>query len=293
MTLLTSTVDSLSAPAIFGWLMVSLVAGYVASAFWSWYRLCHIPGPRLASFSYLWIGLNIFRGTTYQAYQGLKKYGPLVRNGPNYLVTDDPDVIRAMAGARSRYTRDHWYKGAKFHPDKDNMGSTIDTKAHDLIKAKVASGYSGRENPDLEVAIDSQVCRLVDLIRRKHISTGDDLHSVDFCLLSRYFTLDVITRLGYGNAFGYLDEGVDLYEWVWHVDHVVTVMTLTLDIPWIRHVFYSSLGLRLFGPKPTDKRGFGRVMGYVLRTSLWLTRTNSSCCECYRLTQIPEGWPTV
>ncbi|KAH8887924.1 cytochrome P450 [Thozetella sp. PMI_491] len=246
---------------LLGLLALGVITWSITSTAWSWYRLRHIPGPRLASFSNLWIGLNSFRGNNYNAYLGLKKYGSLVRNGPNYLVTDDPDVLRTMAGARSKYKRDAWYQAAKFGPGMDSMASIIDTEAHDAIKAKVTSGYSGHENPDLEVAIDSQVCRLIDLIRRKFISTGDDFRPVDFAPLSRYFTLDVITRLGYGAPFGHLDEGTDVYGWVAQINLLSIATTVAMDVPWIRQVLFSEWAMRLIGPKATDKFGVGKVMG--------------------------------
>lgn len=72
----------------------------------AWYRLQHFQGPFLASFSYLFIANSQRSGRTYKIYTDLnKRYGPLVRIGPNKLATDDPDVIRKMSSARSTYRR--------------------------------------------------------------------------------------------------------------------------------------------------------------------------------------------
>ncbi|KAH8878956.1 cytochrome P450 [Thozetella sp. PMI_491] len=264
MSILTGDGDTLNIQHLAGWLVTTLIAWYISSALRAWYRLRHIPGPRLASFSHLWIAVHTFRGNNHKAYMGLRKYGPLVRNGPNYLVTDDPDVLRTISGARSKYVRDPWYH-VKFDPDRDTMASTLDTVVHDAIKAKVASGYSGRENPDLEAAVDSQVSRLVGLIRRKHLSTNDRLRRVDFCSFARFFTLDVITRLGYGKAFGYLDEGIDIYGWIAQIDGALALMSLAMDVPAIRRVVFSSFMLKLFGPKTWDQKGVGKMMGVTRR----------------------------
>jgi hypothetical protein len=259
--MIPSNIPSLNGFTIFGWVTASFVTWYVVSSIRTWYRLRHIPGPPLASFSYLWMVLNTMRGRNHEAYLGLKSYGSLVRNGPNYLVTDDPEALRMMASARSKYARDSWYSAAKWSPDRETMGSLLDTAAHDKIKAKMAGGYSGRENPDLEAAIDSQVARLVSLIRRKHLSSGGEHRAVDFSPLSRYFTLDVITRLGYGKAFGYLDEGIDVYGFVGQVDMMVSTMSVAMDIPLARKILFTPFVMRLVGPQPTDATGIGKVMG--------------------------------
>ncbi|KAH8896080.1 cytochrome P450 [Thozetella sp. PMI_491] len=264
MNLIASGLGVTSWSTIVSSVIVSLVTWYLVSAVLAWYRLRHIPGPWLASFSYLWIGLNTLRGKNAQAYLSLEKYGRLVRNGPNYLVTDDPETLRAIAGSRAKYTRDSWNTAAKFGK-LDSMASLISTKAHDAIKAKVASGYNGRENPDLEPAIDSQICRLIHLIRRKFTSNGENFRPVDFSLISRYFTLDVITRLGYGQPFGYLDEGTDVYGWISQIDLVIGLNSVAFDVPWIRRIFYFQPIMHLLGPKATDKTGIGKIMSVTQR----------------------------
>jgi hypothetical protein len=253
-------------PAAWVRLVVTLIVLYIGWAVWTWYPLRHVPGPRLASFSYLWKVRNHLFRTCKPGFLSLKKYGSIVRVGPNYVVTDDPNVLRQISSARSTYTRDIWYTGSKVGPN-DNIFTVRDNAEHDRLKSAAVSGYQGRENPDLEGAIDSQVVRLIDLIRRRWLSTSDSHRPLDFAPLSRFFTLDVITRLAYGEPFGHLDEGTDVYGWVEQVDTMMKIMGVTLDVPFIRSICFSRVVLGLFGPKPTDKWGIGKVMGYVRRTS--------------------------
>ncbi|KAK3388028.1 cytochrome P450 [Podospora didyma] len=239
---------------------------YIATSITTYHRLRHIPGPWLASFSYLWLILTTFRNHTRESFLSLVKYGALVRVGPNYLVTSDPEILRKIQSARSTYVRDPWYASVKLHPHQDSLFNILDNDAHDILKTKTMSGYSGRENGDPEVVVDSQIIRLLTLIRRKYLSTDDKLLSADFGALSRYFTLDVITRLAFGEPFGHLDDGTDVYGWIEHIDRILTVAGLAGDIPLIRNMVFSKWGTRLFGPKPTDKRGVGRVTGVVQAT---------------------------
>jgi hypothetical protein len=250
-----SSLDTTSVPLLGA---AALVVWYVVTAFYSWYRLRHVPGPTLASFSYLWVAKNTLLGRSAIELKGLKKYGSLVRISPNYLVTDDADLLRKISSARSRYGRDQWFEGFKFD-EHDNMGSISDVAAHDRVRAKVASGYCGRDNVDIEGGVDSQIAHLIALIRRKHLSAGDQTNPVDFAFIARYFTLDVITRVGYGKPFGFLDGG-DLYGYLRSTDRFLVILSLALDMPALRNMFQSPL-LKRFAPKTTDEQGFGKIIG--------------------------------
>lgn len=78
-----------------------------------------------------------------------------------------------MSAARATYSRSAWYAGFKFHPYIDNMFNILDTGAHDRLRAKLAGGYSAKENPTLESSVDEQLKSLVALIRSSYISQGD------------------------------------------------------------------------------------------------------------------------
>lgn len=82
-----------------------------------------------------------------------------------------------------------------------------------------------------------------------------------------FFTLEVITRLAYGEPFGHIDEATDMYGWIEQADMALKIMGVTLDVPAVRNIF-SRVFIELFGPKPTDKWGIGKVIGYVLQTRL-------------------------
>lgn len=163
---------------------------------------------------------------------------------------------------RSPYTRDPWYSGTKFDPNKDHLFSQLNTASHDKLKAKALHGYNGRDNVDLEDGVNLMVTHLLDVIRNRHLSTSDGARPVDFAILARYFTLDVITLLGFGERFGFLDSEYDLYGYTTSVDRAITLLTLAADLPLLRRVFTSSiLSWLLLAPQRTDKQGFGKIMG--------------------------------
>ncbi|KAI0455009.1 cytochrome P450 [Xylaria acuta] len=245
--------------------LCSLVAGYLlTSTFYQWQRLRHIPGPSLASFSYLWIGYSGWSGKQYEIHKVLgEKYGPLVRIGPNEVSTDDPETIRRISSAKSAYPRSRWYDGARFHPESDAMFSMIEPARHDKYKAKTSHGYSGRETPGLESAIDEQIANLIGLIRRKYVrkpGTNAQAVPLDLSNAIALFTLDIISRIALGKEFGCLEADKDVLGFYHVIDKHLPVMNVLGDVPWARKIAFSTPGIKLFGPKPTDTTGLGPMM---------------------------------
>ncbi|KAI0479423.1 BcABA1, cytochrome P450 monooxygenase [Xylariaceae sp. FL0804] len=252
---------------------------YVLSALLTWRRLRHIPGPFLASFSYLWLGRVAQRGQQFWTFRELcRTYGPLVRVGPNELSTDDADVLRRINGARSAYQRGPWYLAARFDPYHDNVFTMLEAGPHDRFKAKIAGAYAGRdsETPELEPGIDEQIHALVALLRRKYVGGGaggageggdggggerGGVKLVEFAELASYFSMDVITRSAFGEEFGYLKNDEDIYGFLAGVKETWPSLAVALDMPLLRNVLFSKTYLKWFGPRTTDAGGLGKLMG--------------------------------
>ncbi|KAI1497270.1 pisatin demethylase [Biscogniauxia marginata] len=244
--------------------LFAAVTYYVVSVVIAWYRLRKIPGPFLASFSYIWLARVAMSGRQYYIYRDLcKKYGSLVRVGPNELTTDDPEVIRRMSAARSTYGKDSWYIGGRFNPYHDSMFTCLDVNEHDNIKAKTAAAYGGRETPELELSVDNQINTLLHIIRTKYSwsPARKDAPFLDMGKIMSFLTMDVISCAAFGKEIGYLREQSDLYNFLRGVRDNWPRLALVLDIPMVRDILFSPLYLKLFGPKPTDKEGLGALMG--------------------------------
>ncbi|TLD31295.1 hypothetical protein PspLS_01879 [Pyricularia sp. CBS 133598] len=249
----------------------SLLVWYIGTSLAAWVRLRQFPAASwVSNFSYLWLAKTTYSGRQYWVHRELhrKHKSPLVRIGPNELMTDDPEIIRRISAARSGYVRDTWYITGRFNPYHDNMFTVLEPKAHKQFKSRTLHAYSGRELPDFEAGIDEQVQTLVDTLRRKYAApaTGSTAGRrqqgalVDLGPISCYFTMDVITRLGFGQEFGYLQSETDLYNFLGGVRDLWPRMSTSADIPWIRNVLFSKFFLKLLGPGPKDKEGFGALM---------------------------------
>lgn len=249
---------------------ICIISWFLISSLLTWWPLRHIPGPFSAKFTHLWPIKVILRYTQIEDYRALpSKYSSsLVRVGPKALLTGDIEVWKRINGARSAYTRDLWYQGFKFS-GHDNVISLLDTAAHDELKARTARTYSGLEGGvDVEAGVDAAIRVLIAVIGDRYMVSSssssavehperEDDGGVSLSQLASEFTLDVITQVGYGKRFGFLEYEGDLHQYHASWGRLEKALLISGEHP----IF------RLVRPwlmiQPTDKTGFGRVLGYV------------------------------
>ncbi|KAK2035877.1 benzoate 4-monooxygenase cytochrome P450 [Colletotrichum somersetense] len=194
------------------------------------------------------------------------EYGKLVRIGPNDVLTSDADLIRRMSAGKSTYERSSWYKATRLDPYHDMMGSVLDKSTHHGLRVKLSPGYMGKDIPGLEASIDTGIVDLCDLIRRKYTSKPAELSagqaaSVDFGRLADIYAMDARSRMSFGQPIGLVEKDEDVYGLVKTSKLAIDFIQFLTDIPPLQAIAASDLMLGLLGPKPTDKSGFGKVMG--------------------------------
>ncbi|KAH8675282.1 cytochrome P450 [Xylariales sp. PMI_506] len=236
---------------------------YLATAVWSWYRLRHVPGPWLASFSYLWIARVNSRGQQYETYRDLcAKYGaPLVRVGPRELTSEDPELLRRTSSSRYAYRKGRQHLGNRVNPYHDTMFILLDPEEHDKVKARLAGAYGGRDTPDMEGNVDYVVATMVDVIRGKYLSRDGEYRPLVLSSMISLFTLDVISRLALGEEFGCVRSDDDIHSFLSTMVTHIPYMAMAVGVPLLREIIFSKVFLRFMGPKETDKHGIGKLMG--------------------------------
>lgn len=192
--------------------------------------------------------------------EACEKYGPIVRVGPNELVTNDPVVLKRMSAVRSPYRRSAWYDGARLEPEYDSVFSETNEERHNMLRSKAAMGYSGKDNEYLEQSIDDNIGSLVRLLDSKYISTTTEFKPVDMAQKFQLLTLDIISDIAFGEAFGNLKADEDLSSYIKTMDNMFPLIILLGTWPALAKVFFSKV-LRPFLPKETDTIGMGKLMG--------------------------------
>ncbi|KAK3988391.1 cytochrome P450 [Cladorrhinum sp. PSN332] len=258
---ITSAAGAVNTRVIFIAIITASVIWYFISAIHAWYRLRHIPGPRLASFTYTWFGLWMWRGKiTHILTKIHEKYGPLVRIGPNALLVSDPDTLFHINGVRSNYPRGEWYKSIRMDPSGNTMFTEPDTARHDARKAVVTSPYAGKSKViNFEAVVDAQLGVLVDRLAANY--AGHREKALDLSRIIRYLTVDVITAVLLGQPWGNVADEADAYQFCGMMDARMPLAHTIGVTPSLQSVFHSSFFLSLAGPKPTDKTGIGKFIG--------------------------------
>ncbi|RDW78362.1 hypothetical protein BP5796_06214 [Coleophoma crateriformis] len=214
-----------------------------------------------AKFSKFWSLRAQRSGAVYERFRDMsEKYGSLVRIAPKLVLTTDPEVMRKAYAVRSPFTRSTWYRTFRFDPTRDNIASLRDNEVHRVLKAKMAPGYSGKENEDLEARIDGNITALVELISSKYISSPTTHRPMDVADKISYFTLDVIADIAYGAPFGNLATDTDVSGYVAMMEVQTPRISIALVYPWLMSIPASPL-FRFLLPSTKDAFGFGRLMG--------------------------------
>jgi cytochrome P450 len=97
------------------------------------------------------------------------------------------------------------------------------------------------------------------LIRSKYLSTLTTSKPVDLARKIQYFTLDVISTIGFGQPIGDIKADADLNDYIASGEVGLTIVTLSAGLGLTPYLQWPPLA-RLLGPSDKDKTGFGRMM---------------------------------
>jgi len=114
----------------------------------------------------------------------------------------------------------------------------------------------------LEPSIDVHVQGLLDLLRRKYISTADSFKPVDMARKCAFFTMDVITDLAFAKPFGDLKNDTDMYGYIRSTEELVPVVLKMTSIPALKAFFQNEWVSKALFPSDKSEMGIGKVVGY-------------------------------
>ncbi|KAL4792674.1 cytochrome P450 [Aspergillus venezuelensis] len=251
----------LERPLILGAL---ILAAYAVKVITDYTKLRRFPGPFWTNFSHWPHSLAFLGGSCHEWYAAInEEYGPIARVAPRILVTSSPDVWMHVNNNPTYKRSDWYYNAARFEYRRDNVFSQTDNAKHDLRRKQMGPGYSGRENLQLEPAIDERVEALIKLVR-SYVSTDRQIVPMDLASKIQYLTLDVISSVGLGQTFGMLDRDEDVDEYLKSSEDSLAVgnVALGLGFSWLRQAPFIG---QFIAPSPTDNNGSGKMMATCFR----------------------------
>jgi len=110
----------------------------------------------------------------------------------------------------------------------------------------------------------------VDMIRRKYLSSDGGpgqgpaaFRPLDFARAAQFFTLDAVTKIAYGEEFGYLATDSDVHGYMEATEEQMSTVVLLAEIPYLGRILEMPWVMRMIGPKKTDHRGMGKMLAQV------------------------------
>lgn len=183
-----------------------------------------ISGPLAARFGKLWWFNRVRQGRFQHDEIALhRRYGPIVRLAPRHYSIDDPDAVRTIYGAGSKFRKGDWYYA--WQPpgdDKYSLFSDRNIKRHADTRKRFQALYSMTSVVSYEPLAD----KCADIFAERLDETIAASKSVDMAHWFQCYAFDVIAALTYGRRFGFLDRGEDLDGTIQEVDKITWHGTL-------------------------------------------------------------------
>ena len=175
--------------------------------------LSHYPGPFFASISSYWkLGAALSKREVQTFYEAHQKYGPIFRCGPNALAFCDPRAIKKIYGTgKGSYAKNYQFKPplreAQVMAEPPAFLATA-TSDHTRARRMVGPAFSMTSILQMENQIDEQLRQFQKRLDEA-ATTGA---ATDMSKWVNYLTLDVLTELACGSAFGFLEKDEDVMK---------------------------------------------------------------------------------
>ncbi|KAF2673053.1 cytochrome P450 [Microthyrium microscopicum] len=163
--------------------------------------LRHVPGPKIAALTSLYINSRYYRENGIQLVKSLHdKYGPIVRVGPQEVVVQDPEQLSVIYGVRSTFPKPPF--AALFaNYGFPNAFSSTTREEHKERRRQVSKVYSMAAQLN-NVALMESLRERLQLIKNLISDKNEGL--IDIYPLATYFALDNVSQMVYGESFDLL-----------------------------------------------------------------------------------------
>jgi hypothetical protein len=100
-------------------------------------------------------------------------------------------------------------------------------------------------------------------LESKYLSTKTKYKPVDFALKTQFFTLDVISDIAFGKAFGDVDNDEYIASLIKTSEETLPMIVLLGAIPFLANIFFA-YPFKLLLPSDKDTVGLGKLIGSVV-----------------------------
>ncbi|KAG6363849.1 hypothetical protein INS49_008952 [Diaporthe citri] len=170
--------------------------------------LKNVPGPSLARVTRWWEYFMVKRGVSNLEYVDLhKKYGPVVRVGPNRYSISLPSGVKTIYELGGKYSKSDYYRPLQVADiEQQNIFSLQDNELHKERRRKVSSLYTMSSMVTYEKAVDemNSVCI------RKMQQFAEQGRLVNIPQWMQYYAFDVIGEITFSKSFDMMENERDM-----------------------------------------------------------------------------------
>ncbi|KAF3075096.1 Pisatin demethylase [Trichoderma lentiforme] len=224
----------------FGSALIVASAGYVVyQCFFS--PIAAFPGPFAAKFTKIWRAYATYRGQWHREIMELhRRYGNVVRIGPNELSVGDPEAFRTIYRVNGAFVKSACYAVLQGSRPFDLTGERNE-KIHSAQRRLVARPYSMESVAHLE----PQVTHLIGDLLIKFDSFAASSRPIDIGTWFQLFAFDVIGAISFTKPFGFValanDDGM-----LTRIERSLGNTAWLMHVPWIFN-FHQKYILPVFG----------------------------------------------
>ncbi|KAF2478409.1 putative benzoate 4-monooxygenase cytochrome P450 [Lindgomyces ingoldianus] len=228
--------------------------------------LSKIPGPKMASFTRVWILKNVYSySLAEKCAETARTYGSVVRIGPNHVLISDPADIRKVLAVGSSYTRGPWFDALRLHHDETNIVCERDPERHQRKRNIYSAALLGKGMQKFESTIDEHVRTWMEQIHEQHIPNSKV--ACDIITSFRYLAVDAVSHLILGTPFGSLKAKTDVHKFIEVFNAGTRVQTCLSVIPELKSLLVMLSHIPVLGgflaPVPGDGTPIGTVLAAI------------------------------
>ncbi|KAK4864791.1 hypothetical protein LT330_001414 [Penicillium expansum] len=199
------------AAAIPVWFALYYIYPYLVS----YGHLSQVPGPFVAKFSNIWVGLSAKHGQKYAAVDAAhRKHGKVVRIGFNHVSIADERALNIVYGHGNGFLKDHYYEA--FVARTPGMFNVRDRAEHTRKRKIISHAFSPRSVAEFEPFMAENLQRWITQLDRIAASqpqhNGKEFARYNAMPWFSYLAFDIIGDLAFGSPFGMVNKGKDETE---------------------------------------------------------------------------------
>ncbi|KAJ0114140.1 hypothetical protein J7T55_007974 [Diaporthe amygdali] len=228
-----------------------------------YYRFFHplakFPGPFWGSVTRLWITYHNVKGDEPETFQALhRKYGPVIRITPVMLLVSDATKLPVIYSRQANKSK-HYITGS--FGKTESLFNMQDSKTHSRFRKIAAAPYSFTNIKKMEPLIDARIGEWMDRLEELFIKREPGV-KFDFAPWAVYMAYDVISEVGFGEPFGFIQQGTDVGGLIQGFHDGLTPFGIMARLypmtNWIKSTF---LG-KYFVATPEQDSGIGTLMRF-------------------------------